>query len=75
MGAAATQVLQALSGVSLFAGLESSACRRLAEGAELREFSGVGHAPTLIADGQVQAVTDFLLQQGPVHETPGGRAA
>jgi pimeloyl-ACP methyl ester carboxylesterase len=26
------------------------------------EFAGVGHAPTLIADDQVQAVTGFLLE-------------
>ena len=30
--------------------------------AQLREFEGVGHAPTLIAPDQVQAVADFLLQ-------------
>jgi pimeloyl-ACP methyl ester carboxylesterase len=30
-------------------------------GARLVEFQGVGHAPTLIADDQVQAVTSFLL--------------
>lgn len=29
--------------------------------AQLRQFSGVGHAPTLIADDQVQAVREFLL--------------
>lgn len=29
--------------------------------AELVEFEGVGHAPTLVADGQVEAVTRFLL--------------
>jgi len=27
----------------------------------LREFTGVGHAPTLVADEQVQAVREFLL--------------
>jgi len=27
----------------------------------LREFAGVGHAPTLVADDQVQAVREFLL--------------
>ena len=27
----------------------------------LRQFSGVGHAPTLVADDQVQAVREFLL--------------
>jgi hypothetical protein len=30
--------------------------------AKLVEFAGVGHAPTLIADDQVQCVADFLLQ-------------
>ena len=30
--------------------------------ARLVEFEGVGHAPTLIAPGQVQVVTDFLLK-------------
>lgn len=29
--------------------------------AQLREFAGVGHAPTLIADDQVRAVREFLL--------------
>ena len=29
--------------------------------ARLREFAGVGHAPTLVANDQVQAVADFLL--------------
>ena len=29
--------------------------------ASLREFAGVGHAPTLVADDQVQAVREFLL--------------
>ena len=29
--------------------------------ARLVQFAGVGHAPTLIADDQVQAVADFLL--------------
>jgi pimeloyl-ACP methyl ester carboxylesterase len=29
--------------------------------AQLREFPGVGHAPTLVADDQRQAVRDFLL--------------
>ena len=28
--------------------------------ARLVEFEGVGHAPTLVADHQVQAVVDFL---------------
>lgn len=31
--------------------------------ARLCSFAGVGHAPTLIADDQVQAVTQFLLTQ------------
>lgn len=31
--------------------------------ARLVELSGVGHAPTLVADDQVQAVRDFLLAQ------------
>jgi pimeloyl-ACP methyl ester carboxylesterase len=31
--------------------------------ARLVEFDGVGHAPTLIADNQVEAVTSFLLGQ------------
>jgi pimeloyl-ACP methyl ester carboxylesterase len=30
--------------------------------ARLVEFPGIGHAPTLIADDQVQCVADFLLQ-------------
>ena len=29
--------------------------------ARLVEFAGVGHAPTLVADDQVQAVVSFLL--------------
>jgi pimeloyl-ACP methyl ester carboxylesterase len=29
--------------------------------AQLREFAGVGHAPTLVADEQVRAVREFLL--------------
>jgi len=29
--------------------------------AQLVEFAGVGHAPTLVAADQVAAVTDFLL--------------
>jgi len=27
----------------------------------LRQFSGVGHAPTLVVHDQVQAVREFLL--------------
>jgi pimeloyl-ACP methyl ester carboxylesterase len=30
--------------------------------ASLVEFEGVGHAPTLVADNQVEAVTSFLLE-------------
>jgi CRP-like cAMP-binding protein len=71
--AAATQVLQALAGVSLFAGLDVSARRRLAEGAELREFSGgdvicregdPGTGLHLVTRGQVK----LLLQAGNGHE-------
>ncbi len=29
--------------------------------AQLREFAGVGHAPTLVAPDQVAAVREFLL--------------
>jgi pimeloyl-ACP methyl ester carboxylesterase len=32
--------------------------------ARLVEFAGVGHAPTFIAPGQVDAVTSFLLEPG-----------
>jgi pimeloyl-ACP methyl ester carboxylesterase len=38
--------------------------------ARLVEFEGVGHAPTLIAGDQVEAVASFLLQQGAWHEKP-----
>ncbi len=36
--------------------------------AKLVEFEGVGHAPTLIADNQVDAVASFLLAPwlGPI---------
>ena len=34
--------------------------------ARLVEFEGVGHAPTLIADNQVEAVVSFLLQETEV---------
>lgn len=34
--------------------------------ADLVEFEGVGHAPTLIAHDQVEAVASFLLQTEPV---------
>jgi hypothetical protein len=29
--------------------------------ARLHEFAGVGHAPTLVAQGQVDTVREFLL--------------
>lgn len=73
MCAAVTQVLQALGGVSLFAGLDASACKRLAEGAELREFSGgdvicregdPGTGLHLVTRGQVK----LLLKAGNGHE-------
>jgi pimeloyl-ACP methyl ester carboxylesterase len=32
--------------------------------ASLREFPGVGHAPTLVAPGQIAAVREFLLADG-----------
>ena len=73
MGAAATQVPQVLAGVSLFAGLDASVRRRLAEGAELREFSGgdvicregdPGTGLHLVTKGQVK----LLLQAGNGHE-------
>ncbi|MDB5897041.1 MAG: hypothetical protein JWP41_643 [Ramlibacter sp.] len=39
--------------------------------ARLVEFEGVGHAPTLVADGQVEAVASFLLTTDSVaHEKP-----
>jgi len=39
----------------------------------LVEFAGVGHAPTLLAADQVEAVTSFLLATGsPSHEKPDG---
>jgi pimeloyl-ACP methyl ester carboxylesterase len=39
----------------------------------LVEFAGVGHAPTLIAQDQVDAVCAFLLdQESPDHEKPRG---
>jgi hypothetical protein len=61
--AVATQVLQALEGVSLFAGLDASVCKKLAERAELREFSSgdviccegdPGTGLHLVTKGQVQ---------------------
>jgi pimeloyl-ACP methyl ester carboxylesterase len=39
--------------------------------ARLIEFENVGHAPTFIADNQVQAVASFLLEQDN-HEKPDG---
>lgn len=33
--------------------------------AQVVEFSGVGHAPTMVADDQVQVVRDFLLAASP----------
>ena len=33
--------------------------------ATLHEFAGVGHAPTLVADDQVAAVREFLLEREP----------
>jgi len=39
--------------------------------ARLTEFEGVGHAPTLVAQEQVEAVASFLLQTGSAsHEEP-----
>jgi pimeloyl-ACP methyl ester carboxylesterase len=39
--------------------------------ARLIEFEGVGHAPTLVAQEQVEAVASFLLQTGSAsHEEP-----
>jgi CRP-like cAMP-binding protein len=73
VSAAATQVLQALSGIDLFSGLDASACRRLAAGAELREFAGgevicregdPGTGLHLVTRGQVK----LLLQDGNGHE-------
>lgn len=73
VGAAATQVQQVLAGVSLFAGLDASAHRRLVDGAELREFSGgdvicregdPGTGLHLVTRGQVK----LLLQAGNGHE-------
>ncbi len=40
----------------------------------LVEFDGVGHAPTLVNNDQVEAVAAFLLQPSiPSDEKPGGR--
>ena len=40
--------------------------------ARLLEFEGVGHAPTLIAEDQVEAVASFLLNEPDSHEKPLG---
>lgn len=73
MSGSVTSVLQAIAGVSLFAGLDPSACKRLAEGAELRDFSGgdvicregdPGTGLHLVTKGQVK----LLLQAGNGHE-------
>ncbi len=40
--------------------------------AALVEFEGVGHAPTFIAEHQVEAVASFLLQQEASDEKPFG---
>jgi len=41
--------------------------------ARLVEFEGVGHAPTLVTDNQVEVVASFLLEQDPSDEKPDGR--
>lgn len=38
--------------------------------AQLIEFPGVGHAPTFVADNQVEAVASFLLEQDLSDEKP-----
>lgn len=40
--------------------------------AELVEFEGVGHAPTFVAEHQVEAVASFLLQEEASDEKPLG---
>ena len=40
---------------------------------QLVEFEGVGHAPTLVNDDQVEAVCAFLLQPSSPDEKPGSR--
>ena len=40
--------------------------------ASLIEFDGIGHAPTLIADNQVEAVTSFLLGQSDNEKPDSG---
>ena len=39
--------------------------------ARLVEFEGVGHAPTLIAQDQVEAVASFLLTDEEPHRGTG----
>lgn len=41
--------------------------------ARLVEFEGVGHAPTLVTDNQVEVVASFLLEQDSPDEKPDGR--
>jgi len=41
--------------------------------ARLVEFEGVGHAPTLVTDNQVEVVASFLLEQDSSDEKPDGR--
>ena len=41
--------------------------------ARLVEFEGVGHAPTLVTDNQVEVVASFLLEQESPDEKPDGR--
>jgi len=40
--------------------------------ARLVEFEGVGHAPTLVADNQVEAVASFLLATSPDEKSHSG---
>ena len=46
----------------LFARETAQAMTQRGPRARLVEFAGVGHAPTLVADDQVRAVCDFLLE-------------
>jgi pimeloyl-ACP methyl ester carboxylesterase len=41
--------------------------------ARLVEFEGVGHAPTFVANDQVEAAASFLLKESPSDEKPDGR--
>ncbi|RYG12088.1 MAG: alpha/beta hydrolase, partial [Burkholderiales bacterium] len=41
--------------------------------AALVEFEGVGHAPTLVTDNQIEVVASFLLEQDISDEKPDGR--